>query len=68
MATEITELEKRGEELMWEIIKHLNPISNLIRTDDEYRREVDMQEMCIALALYEKVLQVGIPVDKELRK
>lgn len=49
----VKELIKEGEKIMGGIIPELNKISHeYIRIDgEEYRRKVDMDEMCLVLGL-----------------
>jgi len=59
MNAETEKLLARGEELIWTVLKKLNKISvyeEEIRTPEEWRRESDMNEMLICLALFEQYL------------
>lgn len=48
----IEDLVKTGQIELEHILEELNRYSAFLRTKDEFRREVDFQELCITLALY----------------
>lgn len=55
MAINIIELEKRGKQIIKLVLPTINEIKDAVRPYDEYRRESDFREMCIALALFEEI-------------
>jgi len=57
MNTDTEALVKRGEKLIWTVLNKLNKLSvdkEEIRTPKEWRRDIDMKEMCLCLALFEQ--------------
>jgi hypothetical protein len=50
-------LLKRGKQLLHKILKQLNALD--ARPVDEYRRESDLEEICIALALQDEAKPNG---------
>jgi hypothetical protein len=53
------ELLKEGTGLVEEILKDLNATIPFNRTDATYRREEDINEICVAIALYQRRLTHG---------
>lgn len=53
---EYTKLLREGQNIFMKISKELNPISDTYIREEKgsFRREIDFNEMCIALALAQK--------------